>query len=201
MMPIIFWSRCHPKWYDLAMPYPADHKLKTHDRIIEQAARLFRAQGYAATSVERLMAAAGLTHGGFYAHFQGKTELFKAALHHAFAQSRGYLLGHGLEDLKGDGWVRRAGRRYLSRSHRDAPVEGCAIPTLSAEVARADDRVRSAFGEALDETLAALAERLDGDRAAAIRLLATWAGAMSMARAVNGPLAEEILAACRPAAD
>ena len=183
------------------MPYPADHKARTRTRIIGAAARLFREQGYRATSVQRLMTAAGLTHGGFYAHFADKTALLADVLDHAFAQARANLLHRGLDDLRGPAWITRAGRRYLSRAHRDAPLEGCAIPALAAEVAREDPAARAAFSRALDETLRGITERLDGDRPAAIRLLATWSGALAMARAVDDALADEILAACRPADD
>lgn len=185
------------------MARAAERKAQSRGRIVEAASRLFRERGYKRTSVDELMAAAGLTRGGFYAHFRNKAALFEAALAAAFEESHENLLRRGLEELDGESWLRRAGDRYLSSDHVGNTSLGCAIPSLGGEVARAETSVRRAFGVELDRLFDRLAERLGGGakaRVRAIRRIATWAGALTMARAVADPaLRDEILAACRPA--
>lgn len=181
------------------MPYPPDHKPRTRRSIVQAAAALFGERGYRQTSVQRVMQAAGLTHGGFYAHFRDKADLFAAALEEAFEQARDKLLARGLEDLRGPEWVQRASRRYLSLRHRAAPAEGCAIPSLAAEATRESESVQAAFEAGLESMIDGMTERLDGDRAQALRLLALWSGALGMSRAVGDELAQEILQAARDA--
>lgn len=183
------------------MPHSSDQKAHSRSRIIAAAARLFRERGYVRTSVDDLMAEAGLTRGGFYAHFANKAALFQAALEAAFAQSAENLLGRGLDDVGGEPWLERARQRYLSSAHLESPANGCAIPSLGSEVARAEPSVREAFGSGTDALVSKLAARLGGDparaRARVIRELARWSGALLLARAVSDPtLREEILAAC-----
>lgn len=182
------------------MPYAPDHKPRVRRTIVHAAAALFGERGYRQTSVQRVMRAAGLTHGGFYAHFRDKADLFAAALDEAFAQAREKLLAMGLEDLHGPAWIERASKRYLSMRHRDGPAEGCAVPSLAAEATRESEAVRAAFEAGLESMIAGMTERLDGDRAQAWRLMAMWSGALSMSRAVSEPLAQEILAAARASA-
>ena len=66
------------------MRYSEDHKAKTHQLILDEAARRFRRDGVGATGLQPLMKALGLTHGGFYAHFKSKDDLVEKALRHAF---------------------------------------------------------------------------------------------------------------------
>jgi TetR/AcrR family transcriptional repressor of nem operon len=182
------------------MPYPIDHKHKTHARIVDRASRLFRKKGYLATGVDVLMGAAGLTRGGFYAHFRNKAALLAEALEHAFDESEANMMSRGLEGLTGDAWLRAASERYLSTTHRSLPEEGCAVPSLGAEVARAPASVRRVFTKRAEAMRDRIAERISGDRREATRLLARWVGAVLIARAVDDrALADEILDACREA--
>jgi TetR/AcrR family transcriptional repressor of nem operon len=180
------------------MPYPPDHKPRTRVRIVSTAARLFRERGYSRTSVDDLMAEAGLTRGGFYAHFESKTMLLVAAIEHAFQESRANLLEGRLASLRGPQWRMAAAERYLADAHRAQPGQGCAVPALGAEVARGEPTVRDAFERELARLVAGMAERLGGDRAQALRALSTWVGAITLARAVRDPeLARAILDAAR----
>jgi TetR/AcrR family transcriptional repressor of nem operon len=180
----------------------SDKKRNTHDRIVSGAARLFRGQGYSASGVDSVMAAAGLTAGGFYSHFKNKDALLAEALLLSFSgmpmpAEVGYPVpdesSHPLEN-----WV----QRYASELHRDHPAVGCSIPTLAAEVARQGPEVRAAFTEALLERVNALADKL-GRRShenvdAAIVAIAAAAGAILLARAVNDPeLSTRVLRAVR----
>lgn len=190
------------------MPYPADHKPRVRRKIVRAAAALFGEHGFRATSVQRVMRTVGLTHGGFYAHFKDKSALFAAALEAAFDDARANLLSRGLDDVRGVEWLMRAQRRYLTMAHRASPANGCAIPSLAAEAAQADPSVRAAFEAGMQSVIAAMSERLAADgqldatqaRAEAIRRLALWSGALSMARAADEEFAAEILEAARAAA-
>ena len=180
------------------MGYAPDHKSKTHERIVSAAAKLFRRDGYSATGVDRLMHAAGLTRGGFYAHFRDKAALLVEAIDSAFEESKNHLLSGKLSELKGREWRRAASERYLAASHRDEVATGCAIPALGAEVARSPLRVRRRFTANVESLVAASSERLGGDRRQAIALLSSWIGALLLARAVSDPkLSAEILSAAR----
>jgi TetR/AcrR family transcriptional repressor of nem operon len=183
------------------MPFPAGHKQKTHARIVKTASRLFRRDGYADTGVDRLMQAAGLTRGGFYAHFRDKAALLAEALDRAFAESREALLGGELRELEGDAWLKRASETYLTAVHRKNPGVGCAIPALGSEVARAPTRVRKTFATNIETLISAFSQRLGADpqsRRRAIAALSSWTGAMVLARAVgDDALADEIIEAVR----
>ncbi len=147
------------------------------------------------------MDSAGLTRGGFYAHFRSKADLFGQALAFAFDESTLNLFEKGHEALTGDAWVRAAARRYLSPRHRGRPEEGCAVPALGAEVARAPVSVRRLFEVRLRRVLDEIAERLGGGsegRREATVLLSSWVGALVLSRAVADPrFGEEILAQVR----
>jgi len=177
-----------------------EKKQRTHEKILDVAARLFRERGVEGASVDDVMANAGLTRGGFYAHFRDKSALLGAAIEVAFVEARRNLLGG--DESRGAAWLERATGRYLNRRHLESPGFGCAIPALGGEVARSERSVRSSFTRNLSVLLGEMTERLDGSQSAArkraIATMATWVGAMTMARAVNDPaLADEILATCR----
>ena len=182
------------------MPDPSEQKARSRARIVEAAARLFRGRGYRDTSVDDLMADAGLTRGGFYAHFESKAALLSAALEAAFAEARCNLFEGRLASLRGEAWVRAAATRYLSPAHQERAGAGRAPPPLGAEVARAEPEVRDTFEAEVRAVLDAMTERLDGDRARALRLLSTWVGATLLSRAVRSPrLADAIRRAAREA--
>jgi len=184
------------------MRYPSDQKQKTRQRILDAAAAVFRRQGLQAGSVDKVMGEAGLTAGGFYAHFTSKEALFSETLTSALRQAR-LVFGEGLQHLSGDDRIRAIAGKYLSTAHRRMIDQGCPMPPLLAELPRAGEPARRAFEEALGEMIAALEPHLEGDdeNAApdqALALLATLVGGMTLARAVaDEALADRVLAACR----
>lgn len=184
------------------MRYPPSHKEERRARIVSAASRLFRRRGFGATSVTDVMRETELTHGGFYGYFEDKVALFGEALGDAFAQARTNLFERGLEGLEGDAWLDAAAARYVTMKHRDAPEQGCAVPALGAEVARGPRTIRHRFTTEVRAMLDAMATRIGGDpavaRRVAARYLATWVGALLLARAVDDrTLAESILEAAR----
>src|SRR5260221_2581283 len=162
-------------------------KRRTHERILASAGRIARKTGLAAASVSRVMRGAGLTIGGFYAHFRSKramdAEVVQATL--------------------GDSSIPWSVDRYLTSAHRDNARHGCAFPAMLSEVARADEPTRMAMARALDARARELAGPARGRRGAAARqrALATLAlclGGLALARAMRGhPASDEVLTACR----
>jgi len=165
---------------------------------VKAAARLYRERGGEGVSVDEIMGAAGLTRGGFYAHFADKNDLLAEALLEAFEQSRANLVGKDPK-LRGRKWLERAVHVYFSKKHVDGPGEGCAVPALAGEVARGDAKLRAAFTRGLGEVLDGMTEQL-GDRERATATLATMIGAIALARATDDDrLREAILRASRAA--
>ena len=157
-------------------------------RILDAASRLFRDRGFDAVSVAEVMRAAGLTHGGFYGHFDSKDDLIAQALAHAHA---------GI--AAGDSDLRAYVGAYLSPGHRDHAADGCPTAALAAAVRHQTPAARAAMSESLRAQIDRIAERLpqrtaDARRRAAIGSWAAMVGAMILARAVDDPdLSDEVL--------
>jgi len=184
------------------MRYAKDHKAQTRGRILRAATRRFREKGFLGSGVDDVMREAGLTAGGFYAHFGSKEALLREVLAHSLQETRERLLA-GLEDLRGVAWLREVVRRYLSRSHRDEAAEGCALPSLSAEVGRMGSEARRTFEEHLGDLLAEVEGRAPetpalGSQDRALATLALFAGSLMLSRAVaDRALSDRILLASR----
>jgi TetR/AcrR family transcriptional repressor of nem operon len=182
--------------------YPQGHKEKTREQIVSAAARAFREEGVAGVSVPELMGRAGLTHGGFYAHFRNKDQLVAEACRTALRESSARLIETARQAPREERLAAFI-RAYASRTHRDDPGTGCVLPALAAELGRHDaPEVRAAFTESFNESIATLARALpeDGtDRTdRALALMSGLAGAVMLSRAVDDPgLSDRILQAAR----
>ena len=186
------------------MRYPPGHKERTHQRIVAEAADALRREGLRGATVEGVMNAAGLSHGGFYAHFESKSDLAAAGLAAAFADTRRELVA-GLTDASDEEWLRQVVARYLGRAHRDSGDGGCPLPRLAGEIAGAGAGVREAADAGLAEYARAIASHRPGGDAVgladAYALMALMVGGIALARAVPEPgLSDEILRACRRSA-
>ncbi|GAC1344433.1 MAG: TetR/AcrR family transcriptional regulator [Myxococcales bacterium] len=186
------------------MRYRPEHKRETRAQILGAAGVLLRRAGVSGASVERVMSRAGLTVGGFYGHFASKRALVGEALRSLFARQRARWL-EGLPAAQGEAWLEAFVRRYLSRPHRDHAAQGCPVPAVLSEIARAGAPARRALEEELELLSAGIAARLGGPplaaRARAQATLALCFGGLSLARAVHDrALSDEILRACRGAA-
>jgi TetR/AcrR family transcriptional repressor of nem operon len=184
------------------MPWPKDHKAKTRERIVAAAAAAFRARGVSDVNLEEVMAAAGLTHGGFYAHFASKDELLGSALQYAGARTTDRLS----QALEGVDAERRLGAvidSYLSSVHVADAAHGCPVATLGAEVARADDETRRGLAAGVRrrvEWMSALlpARRGRADRSSdVIAVFACMVGGVILARLAGRRGSAAILEACR----
>ncbi|RYZ35507.1 MAG: TetR family transcriptional regulator [Myxococcaceae bacterium] len=184
------------------MRYTAEHKQATHARILAAAEKLFRKEGFSGASVERVMRAAGLTVGGFYAHFASKESLLAESLRAFMAERQvGWLAG--LEGLRGPAFLDPFARRYLSLYNRDTGQTSCMMPSLLSDLTRAQPEVQAAFGEGLEKLVGAAQGQLPAREGATPRqqMLATVAlcfGAMTLARAAGSQVVSaEILDAAR----
>lgn len=186
------------------MRYSREHKLETHARIVKRAAVRLRERGAHGIGVADLMKDAGLTHGGFYAHFDSREALVIEAFSHAMDRSteRWRKLA---EQTPPEQRMAAIVDAYLTPVHRDDPGHGCAVPTLGAEIARESPKTRKAFAGKLEEMIDALAAQIPdlprkAARKQATAMIATMMGTLVMARvAGNGEFSEEILSSGREA--
>jgi TetR/AcrR family transcriptional repressor of nem operon len=170
------------------MRYDQDHKRRTREKVLTAAARAIRAEGPQKVGVAEVMAEAGLTHGGFYAHFASKDELVAQAIGAMFAEARAKF-----EDSvagKNPGAALSAYIDfYISRRHRDARDTGCPLPALSADLPRLTPQAQREFGFGVERLTGAIAQRLEAlgkphPKALAASLLAEMVGAVTLSRAV-----------------
>jgi TetR/AcrR family transcriptional repressor of nem operon len=186
------------------MRYSREHKLETHARIVKKASERLREKGAHGIGVADLMKDAGLTHGGFYAHFDSREALVIEAFAHAMDHSteRWRKLG---EQTPPEKRLKTIVDTYLTPQHRDHPGEGCAVPALGAEIARESPRTRKAFAAKLEQMIDMLAAQVPDlprkpARKKALAALATMMGTLVLARvAGNGEFSGEILSAGRDA--
>ena len=187
------------------MRYPPEHKQETRRKILAAASSLFRRQGVEATGLPEVMKTAGLTVGGFYRHFDSKSELFREAVKSSLHRTLGFLR-HGPSHHRGRGWLRAAAARYLSREHLDNVDHGCPLPSLTPEIARAEPSVRATYAAALQVIVDELESRMPEDgpltpREQAWGFMALNVGGLMLARGTDDhQQAEEILRACRRSA-
>jgi len=186
------------------MPRVSREQADKNRAAIEAASsRLFRERGLDGVTVADLMAAAGLTHGGFYGHFESKDALAALACEQAFDEAAGRWTAQG--DKHGKTGARTAIHDgYLNAAHRDNPGKGCPAVALAADVARHDENsaVRDAYVAGVKQLLAALAAVQDetgpAARRTAMAQLATMVGALTLARATRGDaVSGQILSAAR----
>lgn len=178
-------------------------KQETRNRIVAVAARLLRERGAAGMSVGDVMAEAGLTHGGFYAHFRTKDDLVAAALAQATEHREAWLAPRDSEPEAE--WVSGIARRYLNRGHRADPAAGCPFPAVLAELARGEGPLKPALRTELEATLARMAGNLDpapdadglspDDKARG--LLALFVGGLMISRALDEDEGAAMLRAAR----
>jgi len=184
------------------MRYSEGHKQETRERVVKVAARALRAKGPDRLGVAEVMAQAGLTHGGFYAHFKSKDDLLAAAVEEAFRQGRNLWL-RSTEERPGIEGLARYIENYVSEAHRDRIDTGCPIAALGAEFARTETEAGRIFAQNLDRLLGVIAERVPGETEAsrkglAASVFAEMMGSVLLSRALSDRQASnQILAAAR----
>jgi AcrR family transcriptional regulator len=181
------------------MPYPKDHKARTRARIVEAARVLFNRHGFDRVTIDQVMAEAGLTRGGFYAHFTGKEQLFAEAVA-SFLNGRGaeWRREAGVEpDRREVEMARRMVDAYLSRKHLEDLDGQCPLIALPSDTARIGPEVRDSYQDLLRAMVGLFEANLGPERASArqeaLAMAALCVGGMVLARTLtDSPLAEEV---------
>jgi TetR/AcrR family transcriptional regulator, transcriptional repressor for nem operon len=180
-----------------------EDKAVSHERIVKIAAARIRESGTEQPGVAEIMRAAGLTHGGFYKHFDSRDELIAEAVERALIDSESRLreATSGAEDA-----LAAFADSYLSTTHRDDPAAGCGVVTLGTDIPRVGGASQDAYRAQVERYLAHLQSLLSDDeddddarRGAAVTLSA-MVGALMIARALGStPRSDEILRDVREA--
>jgi TetR/AcrR family transcriptional regulator, transcriptional repressor for nem operon len=181
------------QWSD--MRYDPQHKIRTRDRIVRNAARKLRAEGLSGPGVGSVMKASGLTVGGFYKHFRSKDELLAEAVAAAFSES-GEKIYSSLQNLPREDRWKALVRLYLSPEHCDHPDSGCPVAALAAEMARAKPGVRKRISGLIKDRAKQWVEFMPGASAAERErnffiIFSAMAGAVSIARILTEPADRE----------
>ena len=172
-------------------------KAASHDRILDIAAAWIRRDGIDRLAVAEIMKEAGLTHGGFYRHFDSREQFVAEAAQRALTQGSAWTMASG--KLGGPRGYTALVDGYLSTWHRDHPESGCGVAGVAADAARTGGPPRGSYTRQVNECLAVIADLTGNpDRQAAGReavlTLSALVGAISMARAVDDPgLSQQIL--------
>ncbi|MCP1174936.1 TetR/AcrR family transcriptional regulator [Ralstonia chuxiongensis] len=169
----------------------------THERIVEAAARAIRRSGYNGTSVADIMKAAGLTHGGFYAHFESREAMLAEAADRAGAESVA-LMEHVAAATPPEETLRAMAQAYLAQEHLEDVETGCGTAALVSEMPRQTAEVRRAATRRIKEMIDLVARQLPnwGQPSAheqALVIVAMMVGTLTLARAVDDPKLSEAL--------
>jgi TetR/AcrR family transcriptional regulator, transcriptional repressor for nem operon len=177
--------------------YDESHKERTRLRVLGEAAAAIRTKGAERVSVAEVMAAAGLTHGGFYAHFESKDDMIAQAITHMFDGAYAHFLS-ATEGREPAVAIASYVDFYLSPLHRLERANGCPIAILSGDLPNLPTRARERFTEATERVvggLAKLAKKLGAKDAQALAwsAIAEMAGALALSRTVSDERAGAIL--------
>lgn len=186
------------------MRYGPEHKAATRRRILREAGRLFRRHGYRGVGIDRIMAGARLTRGGFYAHFRSKAALFAAVVD----QQTDFV--RRLREARGNGTPATAAgacevlSAYLDPANREKVARGCTLATLTQDVPRTGPAAKAAYGRRIEELADELGAHLPADlpedarRERALAALVLCVGGIAIARSVDDEhLSRDVLRAAR----
>jgi AcrR family transcriptional regulator len=180
------------------MRYSKDHKDASRQRLIELGGSHAKKHGFNESGMASLAASAGVTTGALYKHFDGKADLFAAVI---TAELERTARMYDAFDTADKASAARSLRGYLSLQHVRHPEQGCPLPSLTPEIARADDATKAAFQTGLLSIHARL-QRLTATSEDAWTLMAQNVGAVMLARAIpDENLQREILSALRKAGE
>lgn len=170
---------------------------ENRERILDNAAQLFRERGFDGIGLNDLMQAAGLTRGGFYGHFESKDDLAAQATRRALQANREQWKKQTDRSLQA--WV----KTYLSDTHRDHIGAGCGLVALAGDAARGGDAVKQVFAEGVGNLVATLEGQMPATEAGerreqALAMLSTLVGSLLLSRAVgDSALSSELREAAR----
>src|SRR5262245_15584636 len=173
------------------MRYDQNHKERTRARVLAEAAAAIRSKGIERVGVAEVMAGAGLTHGGFYAHFGSKDDLVAHAVAYMFDAAYAWLLRH-TEGREPAHALSNYIDAYLAPSLRDDRAHGCPIAGLAADLPNMPKAASARFADGTERLVAALAKLVKklgakNPEALAWSALAEMAGALTLSRTVSDP--------------
>jgi TetR/AcrR family transcriptional regulator, transcriptional repressor for nem operon len=184
------------------MPYPDGHRAATREKIVDSARRLFNRRGFDNVTVKQIMAGAGLTHGGFYGYFKGKSDLYTEVLGCFFTDPiwKPRWKGVHIDPEAGDVGRQITGA-YLSRAHLEDVANSCPLVALPTDVQRNGKAVREAFEEVFLAMVGLIEQNTRGRPAArrerAQAIAAMCIGGLIVARTVGThTVADQLRQAC-----
>ena len=196
MMIVIF---CYPA----RMPTSPTRREATHDRIVEVAARTLRRNGYAGVGVADVMKQAGLTHGGFYAHFESRDALLAEAIERAGRDSAATMDRRiGASRARGESALRAVVEGYLSEEHLSGAESGCVVAALSSEMPRQSPTLLAPSVARVNKLIARVKSALPegGTKEQAMVIASTMVGTLQLARTLGvNARGKAMLAAARSA--
>jgi TetR/AcrR family transcriptional regulator, transcriptional repressor for nem operon len=184
------------------MRYGQTHKQETRSKVLTVAAKALREKGPDGLGVAEVMNEAGLTHGGFYAHFPSKEAFLTESLNEVFAQltERIRRVTEGLPPREAlNAYI----DHYVSRSHRDHASMGCPLPALNSELPRQSESFRKAFDAGVKRLIDQFAQWISdagivNSETLAVSTVSAMAGAVALSRAVSDrSLSNELLESAR----
>lgn len=170
------------------MPGPSNRKALSHERIVDAAARAIRREGYAGVGVADIMKEAGLTHGGFYAHFPSRDALLAAAMERAGTDGAARMMQSvARREAEGASTLRAWVDAYLGDAHLKGCESGCPVAALASEMPRQSAEVREVSAARVQRLIQAVRTVLPADAGehAAVAVTSTMVGALQMARALG----------------
>ncbi len=185
-----------------AMRYPPEHKAEVRRKIVKDASRRVRAEGLNGAAVAAVMRDTGLTHGGFYKHFENKDELLLESLSDAFRDIGDTLVRAAEQSPPGAAW-KAIVKTYLSLGFCDHPERGCPLPALAPELTRVDQKMRRQVLPQLvnykDRMLPFMPGLRTADKERAFfAIFSTMVGTIEIARMLPEPaMREKVLSASR----
>jgi TetR/AcrR family transcriptional repressor of nem operon len=177
------------------MRYAPEHKLETHRKIVKDASRRVRAEGLNGAAVSAIMKDAGLTHGGFYKHFESKEDLLLESLREGFREIEDVLVHAAENSPPGEAW-KAIVRTYLSLDLCEHPERSCPMAALAPELARADQKMKPQIVAELVNYKSRMAPFMPGKRTAEkersfFAIFSTMIGAIAIARLLPEPTMRE----------
>jgi TetR/AcrR family transcriptional regulator, transcriptional repressor for nem operon len=184
------------------MRYRPEHKAEVHQKIVKDASRRVRAEGLNGVAVAAVMRDTGLTHGGFYKHFESKDDLLLESLNEAFREI-GDTLARVAEQSAPEAAWKAIVKTYLSLEFCHHVEHGCPLPALAPEMARVNTEMRGQiFAELVkykDRMIPFMPGRRTADKECAFfAIFSTMVGATEIARILPEPaMREKVLAAAK----
>ena len=188
--------------YICYMRYSPEHKFETHQKIVKDASRRVRAEGLNGAAVAAVMRDTGLTHGGFYKHFESKDDLLVESLSEAFREFSNTLVRAAEQSPPGEAW-KTIVKTYLRPELCDHPERGCPLAALAPELARVDKRMKPQIVSQLVNYKSRRVPFMPGRRTvdkerAFFAIFSTMIGAIEIARMLPDPaIREKVLGSAR----